>query len=79
MKDKKVLWELIGYISLFGCVLGQILIGYWYLFAQCIYLVCNLCSTIRCFAIKQNTADKIKNIVFTAITLGLIIIRLIGG
>ena len=79
MDRKKIFWEVIGYISLFGCVVGQIVVGYWYLFAQFIYLFCNLCATIRCFAIHQNCADKVKNITFTAITLGLIIIRLCGG
>lgn len=75
---REALWEIVGYIALIGCVLGQIIVGYWYLFAQAIYLVCNIGMTVRCFAIHQNNADKVKNSVFTAITLGLIIIRLIG-
>lgn len=79
MTKKDIFWEIVGYISLFGCVIGQVIVGYWYLFAQSIYLFCNLCMTIRCFAIHQQRADKVKNITFTAITLGLIIIRLCGG
>lgn len=76
---KDTFWEIVGYISLFGCIIGQIIVGYWYLFAQGIYLICNIGSTIRCFAIHQNPADKIKNITFTAITVGLIIIKIVIG
>lgn len=77
---KKALWEAIGYLSLTGCVLGQIVVGYAYLPAQFIYLFCNVAATIRCFAIHQRPSDKVKNCTFTAITLGLIIIRFcIGG
>lgn len=72
-------WEAVAYFSLAGCILGQIVVGYAYLFAQCVYLVCNLAATIRSFAIRQNPADKVKNCVFTAITLGLIIIWVIRG
>ena len=75
-KDK--FWEIVGYLTLIGLVIGQVLIGYWYLFAQGVYLLCNLGCTIRCFALRQPKADKVKNCVFTAITLGLIILRLIG-
>ena len=74
---KDVFWEVIGYISLFGLITAQIIVGYWYLFAQSIYLICNVASTIRCFAIHQNPADKVKNITFTAITVGLIVIKII--
>lgn len=79
MEKNYAFWEIIGYVALAGTVLGQIVVGYWYLFAQFVFLFCNLSYTIRCFVIGQNTADKVKNITFTAITIGLIIIRLIGG
>jgi hypothetical protein len=82
MEKKKIkvspFWEMIGYISLVGCVLGQMIVGYAYLFAQGIYLICNVLATIRCFAIRQPKADKVKNCVFTAISLGLIIIWVIN-
>ena len=78
MKKKDLIWEIVGYISLFGCIVGQITIGYWYLFAQFVYLFCNISMTIRCFSIHQPPADKVKNITFTAITLGLIVLKLIG-
>ena len=77
MQKHHAFWEAVSYIALFGCVAGQIIVGYWYLFAQGVYLFCNTAMTIRSFAIQQTTADKVKNIVFTAITLGLIVIRLV--
>lgn len=71
-------WEIVGYIALLGLVIGQIIVGYWYLVAQTLFLICNLATTIRCFAIHQPPADKVKNCVFTAISVGLIILRLSG-
>lgn len=80
MKRKNGFWEFIGYISLMGCILGQIVVGYAYLPAQFIYLFCNIAATIRSFAIHQPSSDRVKNCAFTAITLGLIIIKIcIGG
>ena len=78
MEKNHVLWEIVGYVALCGTVAGQIIVGYWYLFAQGIFLFCNLCYTVRCFAIHQNMADKVKNVIFVGITVALIIIRLAG-
>lgn len=78
--QRNAFWEVVGYLALIGCVLGQVIVGYAYMFAQVLYLICNVAATIRCFALRQPPADKVKNCVFTAITLGLIIIRFcIGG
>lgn len=76
---KKYFWEGVGYLTLIGLIIGQIIVGYWYLLAQTLYLICNIACTIRTFAINQPPADKIKNCVFTAITIGLIIIWVIRG
>lgn len=76
---KKYFWEGIGYITLIGLIVGQIIVGYWYLPAQILYLICNTACTVRTFALNQPPADKIKNCVFTAITIGLIIIWVIRG
>ena len=70
----KMLWELVGYIGLAMCIFGQITVGYWYLLAQCVYLVANVASVIRSFALELPSANKVKDIFFTAITLGLIVI-----
>lgn len=70
-------WEVIGYITLAFCVVGQIIVGYIYLPAQCAYLGANLLSTARDFALHLPKANKVKDICFTAITIGLIIIYLL--
>lgn len=76
---KKYFWEGVGYLTLVGLIIGQITVGYWYLPAQVLYFICNAACTVRSFALKQPYADKIKNCVFTAITIGLIIIWIIKG
>ena len=72
---KQKFWEIIGYISLVGLIIGQITIGFNFWIGQTAYLISNIIITIRCFAIKQNTSDKIKNIALTAICIGIIIIK----
>lgn len=71
------LWEIIGYICLALCVVGQITVGYAYLLAQIVYLVANVASTIRDYALNLPKANKVKDICFSGITVALIIIFLI--
>lgn len=73
---KKKFWEIIGYISLIGLIIGQITIGFSFWIGQTAYLVSNIIITIRCFAIKQNTSDKVKNIALLSICIGIMIIKL---
>lgn len=75
--ENKILWECIGYLNLLMCIVGQITVGYWYLLAQGVYLFANILAVIRCFAFHLPTSDKVKNITFTAITIGLIIIYVV--
>lgn len=77
MSKKNLIWEVVGYISLALCIFGQITVGYWYLLAQSAYLVANICYVVRCFALDQQPADKVKNVTFLAITAGLILLKLI--
>lgn len=70
-------WETLGYVGLLLCVVGQITVGYWYLLAQSIYLVANISSVIRSFALALPNANKVKDIVFTGITIALIIVYLV--
>ena len=74
--SKEKLWNSVGYLTLALIIIGQIAAGYIYLLAQFIYLVGNILSLIRGFVIKLPTADNIKNIFFTAVTIGLILIKL---
>lgn len=75
---KETIWEIVGYIGLALCVFGQIAIGWVYLVAQCAYLLANISGVIRDFALKLPNANKVKDIVFTAITLALIVIRIVS-
>ena len=70
-------WEIIGYVTLALCVFGQIAVGYVYLVAQAMYLVANIASVTRDFALELPNANKVKDICFTAITIGLIVIRIV--
>ena len=70
----QIFWEIIGYISLALCIFGQISVGYMYIPAQMVYLCANVLSLVRSISIKLPKANIIKDVVFTAITAGLIAI-----
>ena len=74
--NKEKIWEWIGYINLALCIVGQITVGWFYLFAQVTYLIANGIGVARSFILKRPVADKMKDIVFFAITLALIILRI---
>lgn len=76
-KNTKIKWEVIGYLCLALCIFGQIAVGYSYIPAQILYLTANVLNIIRNFALKLPTANKVRDICFTAITIGLIVIYLI--
>ena len=69
-----ILWEIVGYITLILCVIGQITVGYMYIFAQILYLLANIFGVIRDLALNLPKANLIKDIVFTGITIALLII-----
>lgn len=77
MSKKNLGWEIVGYISLALAIFGQIVVGYWYLLGQVAYLIANFSCVVRCFALGQPSADKVKNMAFLAITAGLIFLKLI--
>ena len=70
-------WEIIGYTTLALCIVGQITVGYIYLVAEIMYLVGNLLSVVRNFALHLPLSNKVRDIVFTGITIGLIIIYVV--
>lgn len=78
-KKIKIIWEFFGYTTLILCVIGQITVGWLYLLAQCAYLLANGISVARDVALKLPTANLVKDIVFTGITIALIVIRLVRG
>ena len=72
--NKLAIWETVGYICLALCIIGQVTIGYLYIPAQICYLVANGLNVIRNYALDLPKANKVRDICFTAITTGLIII-----
>jgi hypothetical protein len=69
-------WEIVGYSTLALCIFGQIAVGYVYLVAQGAYLIANVFSVVRDFALDLPRANKVRDIVFTGITLALIVIKI---
>ena len=72
-----IFWEAIGYLTLAMLVFGQIAVGYLYLTAQFTYLCANILCVVRDVALKLPRANLVKDIVFSAITCGLIAIYLV--
>lgn len=77
MKEK--FFESVGYIVLISLIVGQCTVGSNFMIGQGIYLFANLCSVIRSFILHRPMADKVKDCTCTAITMGLIGIKLLGG
>jgi len=76
-KNTKILWEIVGYVTLALCIFGQIAVGYIYLVAQFAYLVANIASVVRDFKLDLPNANKVRDVVFSAITVGLIVIKIV--
>lgn len=72
----EIFWEVVGYVGLALCIFGQVAIGWFYLLAQFAYLIANITGVVRDFALDLPQANKIKDIVFSAITIALIVIRI---
>jgi hypothetical protein len=70
-------WDNIGYLILVLLLIGQITVGWAFFIGQGAYLIGNIINLVRDFKLDRPKADKIKNTCFTAITMGLIIIKLI--
>ena len=77
MKKTNIFWEAIGYTTLALCIFGQIAVGYVYLIAQFAYLAANILAVIRDFKLDLPMANKVKDVCFTAITIGLIVIYIV--
>lgn len=74
-KNDKV-WSFIGYLTLALCVFGQITVGHMYLVAQIAYLVSNILGVVRDFALNLPTANKVRDVTFTGITIALIVMKI---
>lgn len=79
MKKTNYFWEIINYFCLIGLIVGQITVGYAYMFAQIVYLMCNTITLIRSIKLRLPPSNIVRDACFTAITIGLIIIRAFFG
>lgn len=71
------IWENLAYVGLGLCIIANIAVGYLYIFAQSLYLISNSICVARDFKLQRPIADKVRDISFLAITIALIIIRII--
>ena len=72
---KNVIWEIVGYVGLALLIVGQVTIGFSFWIGQTAYLIADVIILIRCFAVKQNISDKVKNNCMTAICIGVMIAK----
>lgn len=72
--SNSIFWEGIGYLTLALLVFGQIAVGYLYLTAQIVYLSANCMCVVRDVALNLPRANLVKDIVFSAISMALIVI-----
>ena len=69
-------WDRALYFVLALTILGQMTIGLSYLVGQGMWLVANLITVGRDFALNRPRADKVKDICMLTLTIGLIAIFL---
>jgi len=67
-------WDNIGYVIMALLLIGQVTVGWLFMVGQGAYLLGNIINVIRDYRLNRPRADKVKNICFTAITVGLIIL-----
>jgi hypothetical protein len=67
-------WNRTVYVILALTILGQMVIGLNYLWGQGAWLIANVLTLARDFALDRPTADKVKNSCMLAITVGLIVL-----
>ena len=77
MEEEKF-WENSMYAVIVLLVIGQITVGWLFYVGQGAYLIGNIINVLRDFKMNRPKADKIKNLLFTAITIGLIMLRMLN-
>ena len=76
--EKEKFWENSMYAVIVLLVIGQITVGWLFYVGQGAYLIGNIIGVLRDFKMDRPKADKIKNLLFTAITIGLIMLRMLN-
>lgn len=75
---KEQQWENIALLCFALTVLGQGLVGGFYLMAQFIWLTANVISLIRNVVLKRPKADKMRDAGLIGLTIALIVLRVLG-
>ena len=65
-------WNRTVYLVLALTILGQMIVRVDYLWGQSAWLIANVLTVVRDFALDRPAADKVKNSCMLAITIGLI-------
>lgn len=73
MERKHAFVENLQYLGLALTIAGQVVIGPMWLLGQALWLTANGIAVTRDFVLRRPTADKVKDIGLTALTVGLII------
>lgn len=76
--EKEKFWENSMYAVIVLLVIGQITVGWLFYVGQGAYLVGNIINVLRDFKMDRPKADKIKSLLFAAITIGLIMLRMLN-
>ena len=76
--EKEKFWENSMYAVIVLLVIGQMTVGWLFYVGQGAYLIGNIIGVLRDFKMDRPKADKIKNLLFTAITIGLIMLRMLN-
>ena len=72
-------FELINYLVLMLLITAQCTVGSSFYIGQSIYLSANILAVTRTFILKRPIADKVKDSAMLGITVGLILIKYLGG
>lgn len=65
----------VGFLIMALLIIGQCTVGELFFFGQAVYLIANGLNVIRDFVLKRPISDKVKDVCFSAITIGLILIK----
>lgn len=70
------MYEFFGYLAIVLTVIGQIVIGDFYIPGQACWLVANGLYLAKARHQKLGRAEIVRNVIMSAITLGLIIVHM---
>lgn len=71
-------WETIQLLTLGLTIIGQIVVGQWFILGQAAWLAANVVACCRNIALKRPIPDCVKDAAMLAITLGIIIAYFLG-